>query len=233
MYLMRLEELCETRGISEERLFQGSAELFTGDALTWFRSVKAGLSDWYTLKNLLTEEFSSIDYDDRLLREIRERTQGAHESVSLYLAIMQNYFNLLTKPLVESEKIKIVRFNLKPNFVTALALEEFVTFSDLKRRCKVLEYSFLRASEYKEPPKATNTTLAVDLAYKGKSTPKVEAVDTSPVFCVRCRISGHSLNQCESKEFVCFSCGNKGFTRVNCPNCKKLDSSSSPTDTKN
>lgn len=224
-FLLRLEELCETRNISESRLFQGAAELFVGDALTWFRSVKSSLTDWSCLKTLLLKEYLQVDFDERLLREIRSRTQGSDESVSLYIAIMLNYFNLLSKQISEEEKIKIIRFNLKPQISTALALEIFSTISDLKERCKVLEYSFYRASEYQEPPKVSKSTLAPDLAYKqyksAVAVPQVEAVEAGGFFCVRCRISGHSLNQCQSRDLVCFTCGNRGFTRSNCPNCKK------------
>lgn len=230
-FLLRLEELCETRNISESRLFQGAAELFTDDALTWYRSVKSSLSDWPTLKSLLTKEYSQIDFDDRLLREIRERTQGADESVSLYIAVMQNYFNLLTKPVPEEEKIKIIRFNLKPQISSALALEAFSTITDLKEKCKLVEYSFSRAADYKEPSKVSKSSLAPDLTYRPYKTsgalPRVEATETSTNFCVRCRVSGHTLNQCQSRELVCFSCGNKGFARSNCPNCKRVYSSSS------
>ncbi|KAI5633692.1 retrotransposon gag protein domain-containing protein [Phthorimaea operculella] len=227
-FLLRLEELCETRNISEQRLFQGAAELFVDDALTWYRSVKPSLMDWSSLKSLLLKEYSQIDFDDRLLREIRERTQGTDESVSLYIAVMHNYFNLLTNQIPEEEKVKIIRFNLKPQISSALALEEFSSTSDLKEKCKLVEYNLSRAADYKEPSKANKSTLAPDLAYrpfKSNTLPRVEAIDSRTVFCVRCRISGHTLTQCPSKELVCFSCGNKGFTRTNCPICIKEASS--------
>ncbi|KAI5645699.1 retrotransposon gag protein domain-containing protein [Phthorimaea operculella] len=155
-FLLRLEELCETRNISEQRLFQGAAELFVDDALTWYRSVKPSLMDWSSLKSLLLKEYSQIDFDDRLLREIRERTQGTDESVSLYIAVMHNYFNLLTNQIPEEEKVKIIRFNLKPQISSALALEEFSSTSDLKEKCKLVEYNLSRAADYKEPQKLIN-----------------------------------------------------------------------------
>jgi hypothetical protein len=230
-FLLRLGELCETRSIADETVLQGAAELFTGPALTWFRSVRTSITSMSALKHLLIEEFSPFDFDDRLLAEIRARTQGAIESITIYIAIMINYFNLLTVPLSETEQIKIIRYNLRPNFVSALALEDITSISDLKRKGKILEYSFFRAASLVEPARPNASTLAPDLAYKGSAPKKVEVVDAEPKFCARCRVNGHSVSSCKSKNIVCFGCGTKGFIRPRCPNCnpkkKELGSSSS------
>lgn len=232
-FLLRLTELCETRSIDDDVLFHGAAELFTGFALTWFRSVKPSLTSWSVLKSSLVEEFSPFDFDDRLLAEIRSRTQGASESVAIYIAIMINYFNLLSRPLPESEQLKIIRFNLRPNYITALALEDIDSIAELKRKCKILEYNFFRATGFTEPPKSSDGSLAPDLAYKLKAPVKVEVVEAPKEFCVRCRVNGHALSSCKSKDLVCFGCGTKGYRRPSCPNCSPRSAPPPPEKTKN
>lgn len=81
VFLQRLEELCSSRGIPAERLFVSAVELFEGDALQWYRSVKPDCSSWAQLESLLLAEFLPFDYDRRLLKEIRSRTQGPRESI--------------------------------------------------------------------------------------------------------------------------------------------------------
>lgn len=42
--------------------------------------------------------------------------------------------------------------------------------------------------------------------------PRVEAVTSgySEFFCRRCRVKGHILKSCPSKQIMCFACGRKG-----------------------
>lgn len=71
---------------------------------------------------MLLEEFLPHDFDYRLMLEIRSRTQGSDESIVQYLSIMQNYFARLRNPLSESEKLDIVKYNVRPFYTTQLGL---------------------------------------------------------------------------------------------------------------
>lgn len=42
------------------------------------------------------------DYNDKLIDEIKKRTQGPTETMGIYLAIMKNMFNRLTVPVTET-----------------------------------------------------------------------------------------------------------------------------------
>ncbi|KAK9873278.1 hypothetical protein WA026_021767 [Henosepilachna vigintioctopunctata] len=73
-----------------------------GEALVWYRSVRSSITDWKTFVEEVRAEFEPYDYDNKLLDEIRHRTQGTHESIGLYLATMGSLFNRLKVPISEA-----------------------------------------------------------------------------------------------------------------------------------
>lgn len=231
VFLQRLEELCSSRGIPADRLFVSAVELFEGDALQWYRSVKPDCSSWAQLESLLLAEFLPFDYDRRLLKEIRSRTQGPRESICSYLSVMLNYFSRLTLPLTEREKFDIVYLNIRPEYSVPLALDPVESLSDLKRVCRVLEDSWHRANTFVEPPKPSTSALAPDLCFKSVLKPRVE-IASAKIFCPRCRVDTHTLRECRLKDIVCFRCGKKGVRSPSCPDCL-IKSSNSGNQSKN
>nr|CAI5823365.1 unnamed protein product [Callosobruchus analis] len=77
-FLERIEELRLSRGISKTRLLQSAPELFTKDALLWYRMSE--FSNWDDLVQQLRAAFQPFDYEFTLMEEIRRRSQGAQES---------------------------------------------------------------------------------------------------------------------------------------------------------
>ncbi|XP_063834483.1 uncharacterized protein LOC135083704 [Ostrinia nubilalis] len=137
---------------------------------------------------------------------------------------MQNYFSRLRKPLDEEEKLSLIKFNIRPSYSIPLVNVEIKSWADLKRHCRQLEAARQRAESFTEPPRGVQNAVAPDLAYKSKSArPKCEAVVKSPSmekFCVRCRVKDHTLRDCKAPHvIICYRCGEKGVTAVNCPKC--------------
>ena len=228
-FVQRLSELCYSRGINEETLFRGAAELFSGDALSWYRGVRDEIHSWQELQASLLSDHLPADYDARLMQEIRTRTQGPDESVINYLSVMSCLFARLSHPLAESDKLEIVLLNIRPFYTTQLALNPAQSWSDLKHKCKLLEVARERADRFREPSVVTDTCLAPDLGYKNNNaktlkeyTPGVAAIQASTdgTFCVRCRVGGHNLSRCPSKRLVCFGCGEDGVTIQTCQKCR-------------
>lgn len=222
-FLLRLGELCRSRGISDDMLYRSAAELFSGDALYWYRSIESEVSNWSELKDLLLEEYLPVDYDLRLMQEIRSRTQGPEESISSYLTIMSNYFSRLRSPLGEEEKLNLVKYNLRPFYSSQLALFNIDSWKQLKDLGRRLEQAKLRGESFVEPSRTVSNSVAPDLVYKGK-VPRtlVSAAEAGKNFCVRCRVDGHILQNCKAPRIVlCFRCGKKDETTLTCPNCNK------------
>jgi hypothetical protein len=222
-FLQRLDELCLSRGITAIQLFNSAAEIFTDEALCWYRGIRDEVYNWSELRSLMLDEYLPSDYDHRLMQEIRARTQGAGESIVNYLSIMQNYFSRLSKQVSDHEKLNIVLFNIRPFYTTQLALNPAESWTDLKRKCRLLEGAKERSQHFNEPPKISATSLAPDLSYKhgGKAEPKVATLKPNlGNFCVRCRVDGHSLKSCKAPfALVCYRCGEKEVTTKNCPKC--------------
>lgn len=223
VFLQRLEEVATSRGISDSQLFRSAVELFTDDALFWFRGIRSEVDSWTELKQVLLAEYLPADYDYRLLREIRSRTQGPDESITHYLSLMKEYFSRLNTPLSDSEQLDIVTHNIRPFYTTQLALFPIQTWAVLKDGCLLLEEARQRASLFVEPPRDCGQLLAPDLACRSPELiPKAAAILDHPhLFCVRCRVNGHTLSECLApRRVICYRCGQRGYTADNCPKCR-------------
>lgn len=226
-FLIRLEELCSSRGVTEDKLFECACELFSEDALSWYRATKDSVYSWDSLKKVLLEDFLPVDFDHRLLLEIQSRTQGPDESIVNYLCIMKNYFNRLTRPLSDQRKLEIVQHNIRPFYTTQLALEQISTWSDLKLKCRLLEAAKQRAEAFVEPPRSITHPMAGDLSYKYPVRSVKECAGVGTDFCVRCRVNGHHLSGCNKpRVLLCYRCGEPGYTAKTCPKCVSLRASS-------
>lgn len=169
-FLQRISEFCEAKSISDKKLLSYATEIFVGDALHWFRSVKDRVSDWPELAKLLIEDFSQEDYDYRLKDEIRSRTQGESENITIYLSIMSGLCSRLSKKLTEGEKLEIILHNIRPCYASILASVPKVTDIDtLRSLCRNYENIQGRFSDFREPPRRTADTLAPEFAYAGTS----------------------------------------------------------------
>ncbi|KAL0870233.1 hypothetical protein ABMA27_005266 [Loxostege sticticalis] len=120
-FKQRVEEYRTARNISSSKLLSYATEIFTGDALHWYRSIKSSVTTWDELVALLIEDFSQFDFDYRLLSEIRNRTQGDTENITIYFAKMTELFSRLTNKISEQEKLSILMHNIRPCYASVLA----------------------------------------------------------------------------------------------------------------
>lgn len=247
-FLESVAEHAIAYNVSEDKLFKSAFSLFSNQGLIWYRGVKDQISSWQDLRSLLLEEFDIVDYDYRLMGEIRSRTQGQDEAIHIYFSVMSCLFSRLKKPLSEEEKVEILLHNVRPTFTEQLALHNFETVTDLKTVCRRLEAARQKTSLFTEPPKASS--LNPELVYKGKGKTPVSVVGNKPTqnyrrpnknnfvrtpenkprsydsnkkvgFCNRCKVDTHTRAQCpaEDKRVKCFNCGELGYTMRSCPKC--------------
>lgn len=250
-FLERVGELQLAYGVSDQRLFNSAAQLFCDQGLLWFRGIQTQVSTWCELKDLLLEEFDPVDYDYRLIGEIRSRTQGVDEPTHIYFSVMTCLFNRLKSPLPEDKRLEILLHNIRPCFSQQLALLEITSISDLKSKCRKLEAARQRSDLFVEPTKCGN--LSSEFSYKGK--PKIVNVVSKPVsnpvkfsrnstqqtnaspkfnlnrkpVCYKCGNSDHNFKFCKvvpnKRNIKCFKCGKLGFTKLSCPDCNNSSSS--------
>ncbi|CAG5036780.1 unnamed protein product [Parnassius apollo] len=169
-FIQRINEYSQSRNIPGEKLLSYCAEIFTGDALHWYRAIRDQVSNWDELVSLLREDFDQADYDYRLLSEIRARTQGESENITIYISIMTGLFSRLSKSLSNEDKLEIILHNIRPCYASTLASVPKISDLDtLRSLCRNYENIQARLVGFHEPPKVSSGTLAPEFAYAGQS----------------------------------------------------------------
>lgn len=234
-FLERVEELRVARNLSKRRLFDEAIDLFEGRALAWFRVIRSTVRDYDSLITLLKEEFQPPHYDRQLFEEIKRRTQGSDESIGMFIAIMGNLFSRLNQTIPESTKLEILLENIDPYYQPHLAFVDIQSVSQLLDCCRKLDAKRRLMREF-VPPKAGQSTLEPDLAYRaskcGSARPsgRVSAVSADVVTssrCWNCDQVGHMASSCSAdKVRHCYRCGKKGETVRSCPKCNKSSGNS-------
>lgn len=244
-FLSRLEEFRITRNLPKSKLIEYGFELFSGDALHWFRFQKNRSPNitWDELSALLVENFLTSDYDEKLIQAIRDRTQGLDESLIIYISIMSSMFSRLTTKLSEDDQLKILLKNIRPSYSLFVNPKEVNSIDSLLSAGRLYERFLDKDKNFKEPN--IGSTTFSEFNYKpwnpvpsssnsNRPAPpnKVNALNDTPAktctyYCVRCRTSGHSLRNCSQPRFlICFKCGLKGYITRDCPKCNNLPSTS-------
>lgn len=138
-FLERVVELSQSRHVSEDELFASASDLFSGKAHMWFQTVKSGISDWKSLVILLKSKFLPPDFDDEIWDDIKSRKQGRSEPTVIFIAVMETLFSRLSRPPVDSTKVKFIRRNLLPQYLSQLTLFETDRVEELVKCCEKLE----------------------------------------------------------------------------------------------
>lgn len=170
-FIQRVDEFIESRNIPSSRVLSFATEIFQEDALHWYRSVKNQVHSWPELAALLKQDFDQFDYEYRLISEIRSRTQGERENITIYLSIMNGMFSRLSKSLSEVDQLEILLHNIRPCYASTLASAgKIETIDNLRTLCRNYENIQARLSQFQEPPKVTSETLAPEFAYSKYGT---------------------------------------------------------------
>lgn len=229
-FLERVQELKVARNISDQELFRTCIDLFSDKALSWYRSIRNSVNTWRELTVLLKRDFLPEDYDECLLSEIRNRTQGSQEDVLSYILAVESLFLRLGERKSEKYIVRQTVRNLHPTFANALVLHELSSISELKECCRRIEDIQIRASKYRTPPSKRSELLEPDLAClparDSKSTaddnlPKNLQIERSKVDnrCWNCGLGNHLFRSCtQPSSIFCYLCGKKNFTIKTCPN---------------
>ncbi|KAK9678909.1 Retrotransposon gag protein [Popillia japonica] len=225
-FLQRVDELSSARRIDEQQLFALALDLFEGNALKWYRGIRQTVHSWNDLVKKLKEDFLPADYEDKLLDEVRRRSQAPDETISVYLAIMSEFFSRFSAPLPETLQLRILMSNIAPFYQSHLGLMEVTSIEQLKNLCQKLEARRSSIATFTAPVKPDKHCLEPELAYLSSESQETAsaAIVTSPPdrrACFNCGRSGHLVDSCtEPKQLKCYRCGRSGFTSRNCPGCQ-------------
>lgn len=225
-FIERVNELKMARHSSDEILFRSAVDLFTGNALIWYRANKAKFSSWSELMDGLRTDFQTPSYDENLYLEITQRTQGATETMGLYVSVMKNLFSRLSVKVSESAQLRVIMRNIHPFYQSQLGLIDVTSCEQLLKLSRQLEARRARIESFVPPPNH-GKVMEPDLAYVGTSqVTNVSAVEppkqgsSSSMKCWNCGQKGHRYSQCKRpRKRHCFSCGKPNVTTLTCPTC--------------
>lgn len=230
-FLERLEEIRQSRGVTESRLLQSAVELFEKDALLWYRMNK--FTSWEDLVEKLRDAFQPYDYENALWDEIRRRTQGAHEKVISFVSVMESLFRRLPTKPSENERIRIIRRNMLPYIQTQMSLHSVESLQDLIRTARIIEETEWRVQKFSPPPTNSRNLVEPELAYRHRQShvsaapintevkPEIHS-ESKQSLCWNCGGNGHKFKKCDKpRKIFCFRCGKHNVTSLKCPECTK------------
>lgn len=177
-FIQKLEEFRVSKQIRKDDMFNHAFDIFTDNALHWYRHQKLNVTTWDELLHQLKSAFDTDDYDYRLLTEIRLRTQGETENITVYISIMCGLFNRLNVKPSETEIFDIITHNLRPMYAEVLAISNVQSLDQLQIVCKNYEKYKTRAAHYQEPSKSNLLTLAPEFAYTKTTNKPTDGTNT-------------------------------------------------------
>lgn len=207
-FLERVEELRVARNVSKSKLFTTAIDLFSGDAVPWYRSARGKVNSWDELITELKLDFLPADFDDIVWEEIRSRRQFKGEKISIYLAIMENLFSRLTVLPEEKIRLKTIRKQMLPVYVARLSLSEINSVRELADLCRKIE------STLSFPDKKSSEG--------GGQINRVNAINVKreSYKCWNCDKEGHRFSSCtRALGKFCFRCGLVNQTARTCSRC--------------
>lgn len=222
-FLDRVKELSVSRNVSKTQLVASASDLFTGQAKFWYTANCDNIHHWDDLEAQLKKEFLPKDWNEKLFKEVNQRTQGPDESIGMYIATMKTAFKRFTCDVPESAKLRILMNNISPFYQSQLGLAEINSMEELLELGRRLEERKAAIEAFAPPPR-NKKFLEPDLAYiySEPSTSTANCDVVSEFTCWNCGKSGHSANRCtEAKTKHCFKCGFKNHTVRTCPTCSK------------
>lgn len=211
-FLQRVDELSVARGVSKDSLFKSAIDLFSGEALTWFRSYRNKILDWDQLVEFLKRDFLPFDCEEKLWDEIRNRKQEKFERSHLFICRMENLFQRLPRKPSEEIRLKYIRRGLLPQFSTQLALHQIDSIEVLVEMCRRLEE--VREHNPRKVKEVHASTIA--------NVPPSPNARKQPGECWNCGVKGHAFAKCKRRRdgVFCYRCGRKGVKADSC-NCRQ------------
>lgn len=224
-FLAAVSDLSLARHVGANELFDSAMDLFSGKALIWYKAARRSAKNWEELTTMLKNDFQPANYEEELFDEIRHRTQGVDECISVYMAIMSEMFSRMPVVIDESIQLKILLRNIHPYFQTHLGLVDVSSLDHLKELCRKLEAQ-REAAEQFVPPSKRQFVLEPDLCYvsasESSSRPSSGDARQNIRRCFRCQNLGHIAVNCPlSSKVHCFKCKLEGYRTYNCPKCSK------------
>lgn len=114
-FLENVMQMALSEHVSEEELFDSAIHLFDGPALSWYTAMRSQdrLRNWNHLIQELQRAFRHPDLDAVLRVKIYQYRQQRNETFQQYYLHMEKLFRSMSQPMSESDKIEVLKMNLR------------------------------------------------------------------------------------------------------------------------
>lgn len=227
-FLQRVEETRGARGVTPEEVFDSAVDLFTGPALTWYRSTHGRISTWERLCEEMKIVFQSPDHDIRLQQEIFNRVQGDTEPIDLFIASMEGLYGRLATSTPEEIRLHQISHNLNSHLQDRLAMFDMASIEQLRILGRKAEMGRFRSTTTTRGNAKGFPIVEPDLAYEAPKRKQLHlaSIQAPPkevrAICWNCKEVGHRFRDCQQgKKIFCFGCGTPDVYRSNCQKCSR------------
>lgn len=234
-FLERINELAHARNVSSEELFTSAVEFFVGDAFIWFLSIKSSVNNWEELILRLKRDFLPPYDEDEIWEQIKHRKQKRNESITIFIAQLENLFRRLPRIPIETTKVKYIRQNLLPEYFNQLALHDINTVAELTTLCKKLEdAAYIRSKNHSIHNVSNLYEQPFSVHSSNKKHGQMKNYKSNRKFINNCENSNFdsipSTSSCNptnnnntiKKQIICWNCSKPNHTYSSCTLKRKL-----------
>ena len=166
VFLARLEDCRVLANLSEEEVLSSLSELFTDTAATWYRNEKEKWATWQNFVTAARRWYGTTKrYQQRLVAEANNRTQGADEAVRDYITCLVAIIRKISPPPSLEQQLDQLHRNLRPQLQGMVRRTEYITVEGLLKLAVDAEQMLENAQTFRPPP-LPGATLLPEMAYK-------------------------------------------------------------------
>lgn len=219
-FLQQVEDYRISRNVTKDQLVRSACDLFTDDALLWYRAERQSIVNWDDMVEKLRNYFLPANYDQQLLEEINRRKQDPEERFSSYLLKMRSLMSRLTVPLPEKLQVEKIKKNLSPFYLMQMGLTQAKTYAELSQLAGSLDEKKTLIDNF-APPCTSKGDLEPELGFvssRGGNVSGAAGQSERRVRCWTCGKPGHTKSECLNRK-RCKNCGWFGVSTEECRKC--------------
>lgn len=150
-FLEKLEDCRITAGVNNHDMINALPCVLEGRVSRWFRTARKEITSWSEFKRMYRNQFVR-EYDrEDLLDDLRKRTQGKGEKISVFLSSFKYIISRFSRPPSEEYQVDMAFRNLLPAYRKAISDRVIITLDDLERYGREWERQLDLDTKYKVP----------------------------------------------------------------------------------
>jgi len=137
-FLFRVDRLQELYDLSRQQVFREFHLLLAGAATKWYWQLMEDKAedydfDYYSLTQEMERAFSTTGSDLMKVKELMERKQGQHETISDYVSDMHNLHIKLKHKIDEDEFVELLKDNMNSRMGGLLLTSPLTSLAEFKK----------------------------------------------------------------------------------------------------